>query len=439
MQYEERKTLATLLATRNMWREIYCQTDRAVRNASSNRGGWEGRHPNPGVSSAEWLNLINANGNAHIEIRDAELEIKRVASKIMKNKSGGSKDELDRVLGYNFDEEETPWNAANPLVLPNPLEGDRIPVLSYQVAGEYVHTRGSEVVRSISGFSTGDVLMRAGFHPRAFSTSGARRYRVPAMIWQLGTGEWIGIDSVSVGYGGTGCSQAETALRRAGIPEETAAHIAAFRFCDVRDLHTSTPIWETSMIWPVEPRQTPAIADNGTLLIHCGERLRSVANSLYRTPRTNRPDPDERGFYPSSHPIDGVTAWINFLDQPQDTLPSWARGERTITLIFDDASAAQYDYVLTADRWGNSRGNRSFPSIVISQGDFQIWGHYYRKDKLRPLHPEVQELASAAGFTDQVPYLLGQPYTFSERLGRFFYPAKTLTGALTVPVKDAAA
>ena len=437
MQYEERKTLATLLAARNKWRAIYCQTDRAVLKASINNGGGQGRRPKSGVFDVEWTKLLTANGNAHSDIRDAERKIKHLCTKILEN-NHNYRSELDRFLGYSFDEYETPWNTSNPLVLPDPVDGGRVPVLPYDVAGEYVQAREAVVVRSISGFNSSDVLLRAGFHPLAFTADHPHKYLVPRMVWQLSTGDWIGVDGVNVGYGGTGCDFAETALRHAGLSEETAGHIAAFRFCDVEGLDTSDPLWETSVRWPVEPRQVPEIMDDGNLVVHLGERLSNVTNDHFGGLEINRPDPDESGFYPSSHPIDGVTAWFNFLDQPQDTLPSWARGTRTITFILDDVSAEQHGYVLNADNWGISRGRRSFPSIVISQGDIQIWGHFYRKDKLRPLHPRVQELAADAGFTGQVPYLQGEPYTFFEHLGRFLNPDKAKTGIFAVQVTDVA-
>lgn len=412
MHQDEYKTLVALLAERNKWRAAYyraCLQD--VGDDDEDQA--------------------NSKAEAYYRIQTAEQDIQYQAAKIL---GEDQRSNLDRLLGYDF-EQSTPWNVGEWASGDNPVEGGRVPVLPYLLAGDFVDACGTVVVRSISGFHSGDVLMRSGFHPQAFRYRHPDKYLVPHMLWQLGTGEWIGIDGVSVGYGGHGPGYAEKALRSAGLSEPVAARIVDSRFCDVSALDTADPAWDTSARWPVEPRQMPELREDGTLVVHTGERLDSLSTSHGLRLKDNAPDPDESGFYPSTHEVDSVTAWFNFLDQSPEALPSWARGERTISFLLDDHSAGEHGYV----KGGSRNGSRvqSFPSVVVVQGAVQVWGHYYHRDQLRPLDPQVRELAASAGYTGEVPFVEGEPYTFFEKVGRFFKPEREYTGVRTALVKEA--
>lgn len=66
-----------------------------------------------------------------------------------------------------------------------------------------------------------------------------------------------------------------------------------------------------------------------------------------------------------------------------------------------------------------------------------MWGHSYHRDQLRPLDPQVRGLAASAGYTGEVPFVEGEPYTFFEKVGRFFNPEREYTGVRTALVKEA--
>lgn len=412
MHQDEYKSLVTPLAERNKWRAAYysacLQTDGDDDEDQTNR-----------------------KAGAYYRLQTAEQEIQYQAARILDE---DQRSNLDRLLGYDF-EQTTPWNVDEWGAGGNPEEGGRVPVLPYLLAGDFVKACGTTVVRSISGFRSGDVLMRSGFHPQAFRYRHPDKYLVPHMLWQLGTDEWIGIDGVNLGYSGNGPDYAKKALRSAGVSETVAAHIVGFRFCDVSALDTANPEWDTSVRWPVEPRQMPELREDGALIVHTGNRFAGLSKTDGLRLNNEGPDPDESGFYPSTHAVDSVTAWFNFLDQPQDALPSWARGDRVITFFLDDHSAGQHGYVKDASGYG--AGFQSFPSVVVVQGAVQVWGHYYHRDELRPLDLQVRKLAAVAGFTGEVPLVEGDPYTFLEKAGRFFNPERKYTGVRTALVKEA--
>ena len=146
-----------------------------------------------------------------------------------------------------------------------------IPIFENLLAAQYVLDRGIGISRSISAYSSGDVLARSNLDPRLFVREGQKQPSVPKMLWQLENGEWVGIDQVSVGYGGNGCRWARKALVKSGIAEETAARIVSWRFCDAVDINDHST-WEESRIWPVEPRSIPNLLED-RIIVHIGERF----------------------------------------------------------------------------------------------------------------------------------------------------------------------
>ncbi len=99
-------------------------------------------------------------------------------------------------------------------------------------AGDYVTSIGARIVRSISGFDAGDVLVQSGLDPRLFAGPDDQIPSIPYMLWLLDSGDWVGVSQATVGYNGTGCEFAENALTRAGVPERAAREIVRWRFCD---------------------------------------------------------------------------------------------------------------------------------------------------------------------------------------------------------------
>ena len=52
------------------------------------------------------------------------------------------------------------------------------------------------------------------------------------MMWQLDDDKWVGVESVNVGYGGTGGGYARNALVSAGIDKDLADEISWWRYSD---------------------------------------------------------------------------------------------------------------------------------------------------------------------------------------------------------------
>jgi len=417
---EEQKELAYQLGVRNAWRAKYALTHRATEAASDPIPGG-GRHPKS--TTGNWMKLLEENSVAFEHVQDAEYEIEQLADKARNDHTNTSEETLLEFLGYDY-MVKTEFNER--VYVPDPVEGGRFPVMPYYAAGRYVEGRGARISRSISGFANNDVLFRAGFDPRIFARHDGSLGLCPPMVWQLDTGEWIGVDHCGIGYGGTGCDFAQTALREAGVGESDAVRIVTHRFCDVTGLDTDTPVWETSVVWPVEPRVAAGLGPDRQVVLHVGDNGEHLYGDY------GRQDPDTTGFYPSTHQTDPVSAWHEFLDQDQDTLPSWARGERTALVILDGSTAEKLGYVLSDNE--PYFGRKPFPQIVITQGNVEIWGCFRPADKLRPLDPQVKDIAAKAGFDGAVPYAQGEPLSFLERVGSTFKPDKAHTGYFYLPL-----
>ncbi len=260
------------------------------------------------------------------------------------------------------------------------------------IAGEYVMSIGATIVRSVSGFSSSDVLVQSGLDPRLFADADEQHLEVPYMLWQLDSGEWIGVSQATVGYGGTGPDFARQALRRGGVDRETAAAIVQHRFCDAVDI-TDPITWKTSTRWPVHARSTPRVLDD-RMIVTFGDGLASLQD--YDTGLDLRRGPiDDTGFYPSDHPETHLEAWLRFLND-QAHLPEWAQGPRTARVFRNDDTAASNGFIATSLRWGRWT-NAASPCIVIEQGHVQLWGFFYRpRDTTQYLPNEAYQVLAMA-------------------------------------------
>lgn len=269
------------------------------------------------------------------------------------------------------------------------LEGRAVAVLDGPAAAHYVTTQEAQITRSIAGFDSTDTALRSNLSPAVFAVGD--NLTPPNMLWHLDTGEWVGVSSVSVGYGGEGPRLARTALTAAGIREETATAIVRHRFCDAVDVD-NPQTWETSTLWPVEGRSWPQTVD-GRMVIPWGQKV--PGSSLFRPVRTHRPDPDPSGFYASTHPTPGWQQWLEFLDS--DTAPTWAQGRRSAYVFFAEDQARQHGYVMEGRAQG--RGRYASPAVVIEQGDVQLWAFLPRPATPgRLLHDDALLALERAGF-----------------------------------------
>lgn len=269
------------------------------------------------------------------------------------------------------------------------VQGRAVAVLDGPAAAHYVTTQQARIVRSISGFDDSDTALRSNLFPGVFAVGD--NLNPPNILWQLDTGEWVGVSTVSVGYGGEGPRLAQAALVAAGVSRDTADEISQHRFCDAVNIDEPRT-WETSTQWPVEGRSWPQIVD-GRIVIPWGSSVPGAG--LLRTPHRHAPDPDPSGFYPSTHATPGWQQWLAFLDS--DAVPIWAQGRRTAILFFADEQAQEHGYVMEGRAQG--RGYYASPSVVIEQGQIQLWAFLPRPTTPGRLLDEDALMAlSRAGF-----------------------------------------
>lgn len=267
-----------------------------------------------------------------------------------------------------------------------------IVVLDGPAAARFVTTQQARVVRSISGFDESDAALRSNLYPAVFTVED--RLDPPNMLWQLDSGEWVGVSHTQVGYGGEGPRLASAALIAAGVAEDLAEEISRHRFCDAVDI-TNPQTWETSRMWPVEGRSWPLLV-NGRLVVAWGPGMPGRGYS--DLPRMNQRDPDPSGFYPSSHATPGWEQWIDFLDQ--EDLPDWAEQpigpRRSAWLFYDETQAEEHGFQLEGRELG--RGHFASPTVVLTQGVVQLWAFHPRPAEAgRLIHEDTIKFLKRAG------------------------------------------
>lgn len=324
------------------------------------------------------------------ELERVDLEIGRQAGAAMLADKYTSKSALGRLLGFSHTHVGTLIERAN--AAPPPIASERIPVMDNTIAGDYVLSTGARIVRSISGFNPGDVLVQAGLDPRLFAEGGRHVLDLPSMLWQLDSGDWVGVSQATAGYVGTGPDFSRQALIRAGVDQDTAKEIVKWRFCDAVDIEDPES-WTTSTVWPVHGRTAPLVIDD-RMIVMFGDGLSSLRG--YALSSEPERDPiDETGFYASRHPDTSLGAWLRFLSDDEH-LPEWAQGPRIARVFRNSAVAAEHGFVVAASRLGGSRGDAQ-PCVVIEQGMVQLWGFFFRPhDTTQYLPEEAYEVLAAA-------------------------------------------
>lgn len=339
-------------------------------------------------SEAEIARLKASRDRLATKIAELDREIGQKASAAIAADSSVTKSSLGRALGMSHTHVGNLISAASGTTAAGTPEVSGIPVLENYLAAEVVREAGSTIERCITGYSEGDVLFQSGLDPRllADGTEG-ERVRPPAMLWQLDTGQWLGVSDVTVGYVGTGPGYAARTLVEAGVDQDVARRLVRWRFCDARGLTgTEADDWTTSMRSPFHARHLPRLIDD-RIIVDFGE-------ALYRRRRwmSSLPPLDANG--DEIDPADGDSsgprrlgnfgAWLQFLDSPE--APDWATGKRVARVFLSRDAAAEQGFV--HELWDAMQRLESIPTVVIEQGKVQLWGHFYsplaRTDLLAP-------------------------------------------------------
>jgi len=318
------------------------------------------------------------------EIRQIDLETGRIVADLDASGDDYNKSAIGRLLGVSHTQVKNLMRAAETAPVQT-IPADRVPVMDNVVAGAYVRDRGARIVRSISGFEESDVLYASGLDPRVFTEArygGGDWIRVPAMLWLLDSGEWLGVSEATVGYLGTGPRYAEQALLEAGVDASAAAEIPRWRFCDAVDI-SNPNTWEKSVYWPRQDMGIPDLSDD-RMVVRFGEgRPRLRYGNRIPLPGDDRRDP--------AHPEKTrLEAWINFLNDP----PEWASGNRVARVFVNRGFAAAQGFELRDPLLSPSRP----PVVVIEQGLVQLWGYFFRSfDRTEILPPGAYEALDIAG------------------------------------------
>lgn len=324
------------------------------------------------------------------ELRRLDLAMGRLASEAMRADKYATKSSLGRLLGYSHTHIANLVQAAE--AEPAPAAVERVPVMDNVAAGDYVSSLGSRIIRSISAFESSDVLVQSGLDPRLFADD--EGIRVPYMLWQLDSGDWVGVSTATVGYGGTGCSLSHNALTRAGVSSAIADDIVSWRFCDAVDID-NRQTWLTSTRWPVHSRGIPGAVDDRMVVLF-GDGLSSIQSFREADPQLSYPEVDETGFYPSVTRETHLEAWLRFLDDTE-ALPEWAQGTRVARVFRNDDAAAADGFAARPLLANWSSYSSAHPCIVIEQGMVQLWGFYHRPlDQTQYLPDEAYEVLNLA-------------------------------------------
>lgn len=304
------------------------------------------------------------------DVKRYDLELGRLAKEAIEADQYTTQSAVARVLGVSHTHVRNLIEAAEAAADDPPAGDDRdLPVmLPNELAGDYVRDRGARVVRSISGFEASDVLHTSLLNPRLFENDGL--CSPPAMLWHLDTGEWVGVTDATVGYGGTGCDWSRDALVAAGVDRRTAHEIVRWRYCDAPQVDDPST-WTTARTWPAHPRGNPFIVQGRTVV-----RFGDAVPGPHHRRRLATNDPDPNAFRPTMPDLGEYEGWLQLLDSDQP--PPWARGTRVARVFLNQTEAEIQGFVLPSDPPpGLGRRLHSGPSLVVEQGDVQLWGYFF--------------------------------------------------------------
>ncbi|RIR12621.1 hypothetical protein [Mycobacteroides abscessus] len=244
---------------------------------------------------------------------------------------------------------------------------------------------GGPIVEIAASFDDTDTLFLSGEpFARFVDPDWGSGMRIPNLMLNLEDSGWIGVDNATVGYGGTGPSNAHRALVSVGIEDDLASKIAFYnRVSHVRfDEDGNAKYLQSGSQWPRFGLSTPEAF---------GENLDRFRIKLLIADDLDGYDDDDSefvdrnlvadGFYAS--PPDSLTLWerwLKYLDNP----PVWLAGpqERCGTLFtsLEAADEAGFSDEPRSARGGSpihiDIGSYSVSStyqLIIEQGPIQLW------------------------------------------------------------------
>lgn len=294
---------------------------------------------------------------AALQLARTDLEIGRIAGDLLKCEYT-SYSQAARVLGVSHTHvkaliERADARRSNEEGRSNAGDDDSWapPVFTGHRAARYLEQTGLTIREVFASFDQADVLWYTKISPRQFDQGLGNVVSVPHMAWLLSNDQWIGIDDVNVGYGGSGGLAAISAMTRAGLPNRLAEQIAGYR---VSRTEVERGVVKGSHIWPMFPLGAP---------VSLGDFYVLKLDPESTEPQDQRDDPS--GFYPSAKAGSVFDNIIEYLDGQQ--LPEWVQGPRTARVFLDDYAAVEQ---------GFADGRHGY-SFVVEQGRLQLWVFMY--------------------------------------------------------------
>lgn len=230
-----------------------------------------------------------------------------------------------------------------------------------------------------------DTLYMAGLDPAQLLREGSLLRG--SMLIQAGDGEWAAVSHVTVGYGGTGPSNAHRTLAGLGIDEALARRIAYSRVSDVAfdggPAAVGTPLHTND--WPHVGLSAPRPH---------GERWVVSFGLDGLLEEGHDPEYDTLGgIYPKASPTPHLEHWLAWLDDA----PQWAAGSRRARVYLSPQSAIADGF--TADALAPWDRDRTVFAVILQQGPLQLW--LSLPDSTDPtiqFAPETYEVLRRAGF-----------------------------------------
>ncbi|MFF4924245.1 hypothetical protein ACFY4B_26985 [Kitasatospora sp. NPDC001261] len=213
--------------------------------------------------------------------------------------------------------------------------------IQYIAAGAF-----GTVERALVANNEADIVLECGAHPAVWAEG--TLLNTPSLVLVSTTGELLGVTNCNAGYGGTGPSASHDLLLQLGWDENAASTVFSHEFVE---LSLENGVLRTA---------------DESLHGGVGGGLESIGGALIARLRTAVPSPLERRPVNREDPIN-LLPWVRtVLDQPERY--PWAAGERVARVYLDrEASTGLQDQSPFTTR------GRSVVSIVIEQGDLQLW------------------------------------------------------------------
>lgn len=348
--------------------------------------------------------LADRRARSQRDIEDAGLEIGAITS-YMRDVLGQAKARSAEFAGISPSHLTELMQAAaeKGITVPDPLA--RIPFLKGTELQSYVNERGGPQ-RIVASFAQSDTMHMARINPESLlDPNFGSGIREASMLVLTKAGEWVGVDNVTVGYGGTGPSNAVRELGGLGLPPDLAKAIAYSRVSDV-DLDHSEQALHTNQ-WPHVPLGTPwPVGDFFVYVVHVEDPswrrrsggLRPLGWDPDPAPRAEDTGPTDEsagGFYPTAPSEPLLTSWLTALDSSQ--APEWMTGPRRARVYLDRDLAREDGFSrATLQPWSHEYG--VYP-VIIEQGRLQLWLSIpTSNDPTILFTPEIYSALDQAGF-----------------------------------------